>query len=203
MPYANRSSILDNDGWMDSRRHGPVALLALACVVALVVGGCGGSSGSKPPDYAKALRGAPAPLAALYSQGNQLVPGGKTAFEKRLKRLRGYPVVVNLWASWCNGCRVEFPFLQKLSARFGTRVAFVGIDSGDSSDSAATWLSESPVPYPSYSDPSHKMADSLKLIGLPGTAFYDKQGKLVFLKQGQYGNDEELEGQIKELLNES
>jgi thioredoxin-related protein len=81
-----------------------------------------------------------------------------------------------------------------------TRVAFVGVDSEDSDDSAATWLEEAPVPYPSYTDPHHEMAHSLKVIGLPDTAFYDRRGKLVFLKQGVYRDDNELEDQIKKLL---
>ncbi len=131
-----------------------------------------------------------------------MLPGGNDALEKRLKRLRGYPVVVNLWASWCGNCRFEFPLLQKLSARFGTRVAFVGVDSGDSDAAAATWLREAPVPYPSYADPHHETADSLKVIGLPDTAFYDRRGKLVFLKQGAYRDENELEGQIEKLLME-
>ena len=172
-------------------------LLALACAMALLPAGCGGSSGSTPPDYAKALRGAPAPLAQLYSQANQLLPGGKAAFEKRLKRLRGYPVVVNIWASWCGGCLFEFPILQKLSARFGTRVAFIGIDSQDSDAAATTWLREAPVPYPSYTDPNHELAQSFGAIGLPGTAFLDRSGKLVWLKQGNYRDEKELEAEIK------
>jgi cytochrome c biogenesis protein CcmG, thiol:disulfide interchange protein DsbE len=178
-----------------------IAFIALTCAV--VLAGCGGSSGSKPPDYAEALRGAPAPLASLYSQGNQLVRGGEAEFEKRLKRLRGYPVVVNLWASWCGQCRIEFPFLQRLSARFGTRVAFIGIDSEDSDEAAERWLDEAPVPYPSITDPDHEIADSLDLLGLPGTAFYDRQGELVLLKQGAYREGSELKDQIKELLLET
>ncbi|MGE5282180.1 MAG: TlpA family protein disulfide reductase [Chloroflexota bacterium] len=185
---------------MNFRRNGPVGLLVLTCVIALA--GCGDLSGSKPPDYAKALQDAPAPLAGLYSQANQLIPGGKDALERRLQRLHGFPVVVNLWASWCGDCRFEFPFLQKLSARFGTRIAFVGVDSEDSNGFAATWLKEAPVPYPSYTDPKHEMAHSLKVIGLPDTAFYDRRGRLVSLKQGVYHEDSEFEDQIKKLLAE-
>jgi thiol-disulfide isomerase/thioredoxin len=180
-----------------------IALPAVACTTALLATGCGGSSGSAPPDYAKALRGAPTPLAKLYSQANQLLPGGKAAFEKRLAALRGYPVVVNIWASWCGGCLFEFPLFQKLSARLGTKVAFIGVDSEDSNDAATTWLGESPVPYPSYSDPHHELAQSYGTIGLPDTAFYNRQGKRVWLKQGNYRDVEELEGEIKKHLLEA
>lgn len=40
------------------------------------------------------------------------------AFKARLEALRGHPVVVNQWASWCGPCRYEFPFFQKLAGRY-------------------------------------------------------------------------------------
>ena len=94
------------------------------------------TDGGKHPDYERALAGSPAPLAALHGQANELLPGGTDAYEQRIAALRGYPVVVNVWASWCGPCRFEFPILQKLSARYGKRVAFLGVDSQDSDDAA-------------------------------------------------------------------
>ncbi|HWH20828.1 MAG TPA: thioredoxin domain-containing protein, partial [Solirubrobacterales bacterium] len=106
--------------------------LALALVAGLavivVVAGCGSSSGGSttpPPNYKKALKGAPQPLAKLYGEANKLLPGGKEAFEARVKKL-GYPVVANVWASWCGPCRLEFPIFQQVSAKWGKKVAFLG-----------------------------------------------------------------------------
>jgi cytochrome c biogenesis protein CcmG/thiol:disulfide interchange protein DsbE len=176
-------------------------LLALL-LVALVASGCGssgsGGSGGKHPDYGRALAGSAPPLAALHAQANQLLPGGTGAYEKRIASLKGYPIVANVWASWCGPCRFEFPVLQKLSARYGKRVAFLGIDSQDSDDAARTFLAEAPVPYPSYTDPDEKIADSLGAsLGLPDTAFYDRAGQLVYLKQGPYADDSELEADVR------
>ena len=93
--------------------------------------------------------------------------------------------MVNVWASWCGPCRFEFPTLQKLSARYGKRVAFLGVNSQDSDDAASTFLDEAPVPYPSYTDPDKEIADSLgATLGLPDTAFYDRAGKLVLPQAG-------------------
>ncbi|HET7454104.1 MAG TPA: TlpA disulfide reductase family protein [Solirubrobacterales bacterium] len=174
---------------------GAVALAALA------IGGCGSSAGSgdgSHPDYAKALAGSPPPLAAIHKQANDLIPGGQEAFEKRLARLQGYPVVVNVWASWCGPCREEFPVLQQLSARYGKRVAFLGVNSEDSTDAAATFLAEEPLSYPSYVDPRKGILESLGGIGgFPDTAFFDKAGKLVNLKQGPYRSDSELEADVR------
>ncbi|HEX7279265.1 MAG TPA: TlpA disulfide reductase family protein [Solirubrobacterales bacterium] len=176
--------------------------LAALLLVTIPFGGCGGSeesSGDPPPDYAKALAGAPAPLAGLHKQANELLPGGTEAYEERLAELRGYPVVVNVWASWCGPCREEFPVLQKLSARYGKEVAFLGVNSEDSDDLAKTFLSENPVPYPSYTDPDKEILDSIgpNFGGLPDTAFYDRSGELLFLKQGEYPDISELEADVR------
>ncbi len=178
---------------------GPIALLALA----LLAAGCGaaesgGDYGGEHPDYAKALAGSPAPLAALHRQGNEILSGGADAYERRIGGLRGYPVVVNVWASWCGPCRFEFPTFQRLSARYGRQVAFLGVDSQDSEDAARTFLDEAPVPYPSYSDPGQDIKESLgATFGLPDTAFYDRRGRLVHLKQGPYSDAAELRADIE------
>ncbi|HEY4778617.1 MAG TPA: TlpA disulfide reductase family protein [Solirubrobacterales bacterium] len=186
---------------MTTRSTLRLGLLALA-LSALVAGGCGSSGGGdyggQHPDYATALAGSPAPLAALHKQANELLPGGTSAYEGRVAALKGYPVVANVWASWCGPCRFEFPVLQKLSARYGKRVAFLGVNSEDSDDAARTFLSEAPLSYPSYTDSDRKIADSLGAsLGFPDTAFYDRAGKLVYLKQGPYAHDSELEADVR------
>jgi cytochrome c biogenesis protein CcmG, thiol:disulfide interchange protein DsbE len=175
--------------------------LALATTM-LAFGGCGSSQGGdyggQHPDYAKALAGSPAPLAALHRQADRLLPGGQDAYEARIAALHGYPAVVNVWASWCGPCRFEFPHFQQAAAKFGKRVAFLGVDSQDSDDAASTFLEEAPVPYPSYTDPDQSLADSLGAsLGKPDTAFYDRHGNLVYLKQGPYTDEAELRADIE------
>jgi cytochrome c biogenesis protein CcmG, thiol:disulfide interchange protein DsbE len=179
-----------------------LAALSMVALLGLLAAGCGssegGAGGGAPPDYERLLAGAPAPLAALHAQANQLLPGGTEAYEKRIAALEGYPIVVNFWASWCGPCRFEFPTLQKLSARYGKRVAFLGVNSQDDTDAAATFLREEPVPYPSYIDPGKGLIEALGGIGgLPDTAFYDETGELVELKQGPYAEDAELEADVR------
>jgi thiol-disulfide isomerase/thioredoxin len=179
-----------------------LAAAAIVLLVATATGGCGSSQGGdyggQHPDYAKALAGSPAPLAALHRQADQLLPGGKDAYEARIAALHGYPAVVNVWASWCGPCRFEFPHFQQAAADYGKRVAFFGVDSEDSDDAASSFLEEAPVPYPSYTDPDKDIADSLGAsLGFPDTAFYDRRGKLVYLKQGPYDDAAELRADIR------
>lgn len=178
------------------------SLCLAAVVVALGVSACGSSGGgtstAKAPDYKQALAGAPKPLAKLYAQGDRLVSGGTSAFGSQLGALRGHPVVVNVWASWCEPCRMEFPYLQRLSAKYGKRVAFVGVDTNDNDAAARTFLAELPLPYPSYTDPNEDIAQSVgATVGLPDTAYYDASGKQVFVKQGQYASEGDFAADIK------
>jgi thiol-disulfide isomerase/thioredoxin len=177
-------------------------IAAFALGLAAVAGGCGaevgpGNPASKATDYERALAGAPPPLADLYDHGNELLPGGLAAYEKRLEELRGHPVVVNKWASWCGPCRAEFPFFQSLAARHGKRVAFLGVDADDSDDAARTFLRELPLPYPSYSDPDLEISDEIGAEAeFPATAFYDAGGELVYLHRGGYQDQADLAADI-------
>ncbi len=178
-----------------------MALTVLA-LLGSVAAGCGSSSagdyGGGHPDYATALAGSPPPLAALHKQADELLPGGTKAFERRIAALRGYPIVANLWASWCEPCRREFPTLQRLSARYGKEVAFLGVNSQDSDAAATTFLREAPLSYPSYTDPDNKIGASIGTSGgLPDTAYYGRGGELCYLKIGEYATLADLEADVR------
>ncbi len=126
------------------------------------------------------------------------MPGGAEAFQQRLAKLRGHPVVVNKWASWCGPCREEMPWLQREVARHGKRIAFIGVDSRDSDAAAKQFLHEFPVPYPSYTDPGQDIALLIDAtIGTPATAIYDSSGKQVHVQQGQYASQDALAADIQ------
>ncbi|MEX1220446.1 MAG: TlpA disulfide reductase family protein [Solirubrobacterales bacterium] len=168
--------------------------------LAFAATGCGDSEsaydGSPAPDYV-ALADSPPPLKALYSQANDLIPGGTEAFDSQMADLIGYPAVVNVWASWCGPCRAEFPHFQQVSADLGTEVAFLGVNSQDSESAAAKFLESSPLPYPSFYDPDERITQSLKAgRGLPATAFYNAAGERTYTKLGPYNDEAELEADI-------
>jgi thiol-disulfide isomerase/thioredoxin len=181
-------------------RRSFLLMFATVCL-ALPVVACGESDsvydGSPPPDYS-ALEDTQPPLEGLYSQANELLPGGVPAFDQKMAGLEGYPAVVNVWASWCGPCRAEFPHFQDVSADLGTEVAFLGVNSQDSESAAATFLEASPLPYPSFSDPDKQITDSLEAgQGLPATAFFNAAGERTFTKVGPYTDQAELEADVE------
>jgi cytochrome c biogenesis protein CcmG, thiol:disulfide interchange protein DsbE len=183
-------------------------LVGAVVVGAIVAVGLSQSQESKTPSQPKRqtisadelrekLDGAPPALAALHQQANDLLPGGRDAFDARLRALRGHPVVVNVWGSWCAPCRVELPIIQRASLDWGKRVAFLGVDSSDNRHDAAKLLDDIPVTYPSYEDPNGKIFTRYGLRGAPSTVYYDAAGKQTYLHQGQYLDRAQLDADIK------
>jgi thiol-disulfide isomerase/thioredoxin len=175
-------------------------LAALAAALVLLAG-CGSddpkSAAPSPAKQEEALAGSPPPLARLHAQSNELLGGGRDAFERRLDGLEGYPVVVNKWASWCAPCRAEFPFFQRLSVKHGKRIAFLGVDGNDNDGDAKRFLERYPVSFPSYKDPDLKIAAAMKAVAaFPSTAFYDSKGELAYVRQGAYATESKLAADI-------
>jgi thiol-disulfide isomerase/thioredoxin len=181
---------------------GALALVAVLVVGVVQAGDDDPQSASAPAfDLSAALQRldqAPAPLAALHGEANQIVPSTGADFERRLKSLRGYPVVVNAWASWCGPCKLEFPIFQRVSTALGTQVAFVGLNVSDNLDDARGYLKKTPVPYPSLEDGDSRILQTAGGAGgLPTTIFYDKSGARAYIHQGGYKTEQDLREAIR------
>lgn len=144
------------------------------------------------------FQGSPQALTLLHDQADHLLPGGVAAFNSRLRALRGHPVVVNEWASWCDPCQSEFPVFQQVSVRWGRRVAFIGVDGKDENGSAAAFLRRFPVSYPSYTDPDQSIGRRLQAVtGYPETLFFNSRGRQQYDHAGPYLTAASLERDIR------
>ena len=188
-----------NDRPSGARNPASAALIAV-CVLASLLAACGSSSESSPaPDYQATLDKAPQKLADLYADGDELIPGGEDAYDATLAGVKGYPVVVNQWASWCGPCREEIPHFQKQAAEHLDQVAFIGVDTQDSAGAYETFLRDSPLPYPSIEDTDRQLPKWVDtgLIGQPNTLFYDREGKLIYTHAGPYASEDDLAADIE------
>jgi cytochrome c biogenesis protein CcmG/thiol:disulfide interchange protein DsbE len=186
------------------RPTGRIAGSLATLLAALALVACGSDDAGNPdskltPEQASApLEGAPPQLVAIREEANQLLEGGRPAFERRLEDLRGIPVVVNKWASWCGPCRHEFPFFQSQAEKRGAEVAFLGDLANDSQPAGETFLEQLPLPYPSYVDPDQEIGAEIGApVNFPATAFYDSSGELVYTRQGQYRDEAQLAAEIE------
>ena len=142
------------------------------------------------------LAGSPAPLNALHHQAGQLL-SGMSGLTARLHALRGYPVVINAWASWCPPCQAEFPMFASAAARYGRQVAFLGVNTDDSPGPAQGFLAHHPVSYPSYQATTAQLTALAPIGGLPTTIFVSPTGRIVDVHTGQYDSQGSLDGDIQ------
>jgi cytochrome c biogenesis protein CcmG/thiol:disulfide interchange protein DsbE len=97
-----------------------------------------------------------------------------------LSELRGTPVVLNLWASWCTPCREEAPRLQKGWERWGREgVAYLGLNIQDLRGDARSFAQRFGITHPSVRDARRGVADSYGATGIPETFFVDSRGRVV------------------------
>lgn len=100
--------------------------------------------------------------------------------ELGLEELRGTPIVLNFWASWCTPCREEAPLLEHRWRRHGKKgVLFLGLDMQDSSGDAREFLREFSITYPTVREPGNEVAREYGATGLPETFFIDSEGRVV------------------------
>ncbi|HZA27659.1 MAG TPA: TlpA disulfide reductase family protein [Actinomycetota bacterium] len=133
---------------------------------------------------AAAPRGSPPSV----SQTERLLPSNRLAlpqydlatFRTLLSELRGTPVVVNVWGSWCPPCMAEAPDLSAVSKEFEGRVQFLGIDILDEREAARDFILKYDWQYPHVFDPRGEIRDGLGYIGQPVTVIYDRSGAVAF-----------------------
>ncbi|MDQ4040431.1 MAG: TlpA family protein disulfide reductase [Actinomycetota bacterium] len=168
------------------RGRGP---LAVAVIAASLLAACGEEDAPR----------APARQATALQEAPKLVGGGPEAFLRQVRQLRGTPIVVNQWASWCGPCRYEFPFFRALAEKYEGRVAFLGVDADDGRAAGERFLQENPVPFPSFFDPDLKISREFKGgFAWPTTAFFDRTGRVVNTHAGVYPSQAKLEADIRE-----
>ena len=121
-----------------------------------------------PPDTAQALR------------------DGRVA----LTELRGRPVVVNFWASWCSPCKKEAPILAASARAHHGQVVFLGVDVQDFASDARSFLERYGANYVSVRDSGSSTYTAYGLSGLPETFYIDAQGRALHHTIGELTRDE-------------
>jgi cytochrome c biogenesis protein CcmG, thiol:disulfide interchange protein DsbE len=128
-------------------------------------------SGTLPPGDTAPPVGRPAPEFSV-----PLMNGGTFT----LRSLRGKPVVLNFWASWCVPCREETPLLVRLHKVYGPRgVQFVGLDTEDQVAGAQAFIAQHRVDYLVARLEDERVIDAYSIPGLPTTVFIGADGTVI------------------------
>jgi thiol-disulfide isomerase/thioredoxin len=103
----------------------------------------------------------------------------------QLSALRGQPVVVNFWATWCGPCQREMPALEAASQRYAGHVRFLGVDQGESAEVVQQYVDDLGVSFTMPLDLDMSVGDRYHLYGMPTTFFVDKEGIIRQLWVGE------------------
>lgn len=203
-----------------------LVLVAIALAIGLAEGGTGTTAPDDVPSLADAraaVADAPAPLARLYAAPGSDVadpgpagvapdPGAsdvvplldldRDAFVDLLRGLRGRPVLVNVWYPKCAPCVREFPILRTAAARYGTRMAFLGVATDGSRGEIEEFLRGQPTLYPHVRDPTARIARAELQAGntYPSTVLIDARGEIVDVRGSEYTSLAQLEGDLRAKL---
>lgn len=172
-----------------------VAMVALAAALPA----CTASSEPAP-----SRTGSPAVNAAagslLPTTVDELPEMDVAGFDELRGQVRGTPLVVNLWASWCDPCQAEGPDLSAAADRYGDRVQFLGVDVQDNRpDAVSKFIHRFGLSYPSVFDVPGTIMNDLGIVGPPATFFYRADGTLLRSIPGQI-TAEDLDRGIRDLL---
>jgi len=121
----------------------------------------------------------------------------------RLSDLRGRPVIVNFWATWCPPCREEMPSLQRAWERLQSEgVSLLAVDVGEDPDTLFQFTGSYPVEFPILLDRDSKVSGAWPIRGLPTTFVIDPQGRIAYRAiGGREWDDPELLQPVLDLRN--
>jgi cytochrome c biogenesis protein CcmG, thiol:disulfide interchange protein DsbE len=195
------------------------ALAAAAAALAMALASCSGSpvpAGPTPAESPTEAAPAPVPTANLAAMKKAadiancpksdpdvaVVPSGLPDVvlpclgggrEVRLAGLRGKPMMINVWAQWCEPCREEAPYLAEVAKANKSDLLIIGIDHDDPRPELAIEFAQlSTWKYPQLADPDLALRAALQISGPPQTFFVRPDGAIAYRHAGPFDSAEEI-----------
>ncbi len=118
-----------------------------------------------------------------------------------LSDLRGKPVLLNFWATWCPPCRAEMPYLQQLYEEWSDKgLEVLAIDIGESPSKVKEFLQSQGLSLPVLLDAKENVAREYNITGIPTTFFIDKDGTIQVKIIGAFPSKEAIENQLGSII---
>lgn len=154
-----------------SRRFFVAIWVVIIALLALIAWGLFNNSQERP------IVGAAAPdFEIQFFDGYAWV---EASDDTHLQDMRGRPVVLNFWASWCTECHIEAELLEQLSREYGDDVLFLGIAYVDTPTKALAYLQQYDITYPNAPDLQGRISNKYEITGVPETFIIGADGTIA------------------------
>ncbi|MEA3441976.1 MAG: TlpA disulfide reductase family protein [Chloroflexota bacterium] len=117
-----------------------------------------------------------------------------------LSELRGKPVVVNFWATWCGPCRSEMGYIEAVARESGGKIKFVAVNIGESDARERQFFGNSDVSFTVALDSDRYLAAKYAVQYIPTTFFIDSEGIIVDIKVGAFSSEMDLWSSLNTLF---
>ena len=109
---------------------------------------------------------------------------GKT---NSFSNLKGKPLIINVWASWCRPCRAEMASLERLARQYnGKEFNMIGISTDDDGNAAAAFIKQSNITFDNFLDSKLFLENMLGANRIPLTILVDEHGRVLEKVRGAY-----------------
>jgi len=116
-----------------------------------------------------------------------------------LDELRGQPVVLNFWATWCSACRRQMPYLQAAFEEKGQQVKFIAINVGEGSGTVRQFIDSTGISFTVALDRDRTVASAYNIRYYPTTFLIDGDGVIKHIRLGAFMNKDELMAMLEGL----
>ena len=170
-------------------------MLPAILILVLLLGGCSPGferAGLERSATAAPQVGKPAPDFQLPSLDGQVIT---------LSGLRGKPVLINFWATWCPACVEEMPYLQETYEKWtGKGLVLLTIDIGETSDTVKEFMVKYNLTMPVLLDTSQSVAQRYNITGIPTTFLIDKDGIIRVKRIGAFPSAAAIETELSKIM---
>ncbi len=117
-----------------------------------------------------------------------------------MSKLRGHPVILDFWATWCGPCQAQSPIVNGIAQRFKDKgLVVIGVNTSDAEGLAARFAKKKGLNFPMVYDEGNTIANAYHVENLPTLIVVSKEGKIVAVRHGMT-SDSDLERLVRQVL---
>ena len=118
-----------------------------------------------------------------------------------LSDLRGKPVMLNFWATWCGPCVSEMPYIQQVYEEWSAKgLVLLAINMGDTPSQVKEFLQSHNLSLPVLLDTKQVISQKYSIRAIPTTFFIDKDGIIQVVRIGAFPNKEAIESDLNKIM---